>query len=138
LLLTGCTGSEDGKTGTLEGTVIFWQGDFMPTNPTGTKTPVVREVFIYEPTSISEVTPAHAVSDGFYSSIQTKLVATTMSDDSGHFSLILPAGQYSLFVRENGLYYSNDSDANGRIYPVTIISEETTTIEFDITYQATF
>ena len=139
LFLTGCGGS-DVNSGTLEGTVMFWQGNFMPgvvgeSTTYGTQTPVVREVFIFEPTSTNDVIQLQG---GFYSDIKTKLVATTMSDDNGHFSVNLPAGQYSLFVKENDLYYSNLFDTNFNINPVNIISGATTTVESDITYQAYF
>ena len=144
--LTGCGGSDTNSGSalnscTLEGTVIFWQGNFMPgvagsPSPTsGTKTPVAREVFIFEPTAINEVTQLQGA---FYSDIQTKLITTTMSDDNGHFSVNLPAGQYSLFVKENDLYYSNLVDKYFTINPVNIISGATTTVEFDIIYQAYF
>ena len=126
-----------GTSGTLSGTVIFWEGNFMPGNSTGTKTPVVRDILIYEPTSIYEVSQAHVVPDPFYADIQTKLVATTTSDTNGHFSLSLPAGRYSLFVKEDGLFYSNSFESN-IIDPVTVTTGETTTVEFDITYQAAF
>ena len=96
---------------------------------------MVREVFIFEPTSTNDVIQLQG---GFYSDIKTKLVATTMSDDNGHFSVNLPAGQYSLFVKENDLYYSNLFDTNFNINPVNIISGATTTVESDITYQAYF
>jgi hypothetical protein len=135
-LVAACSVPDD-NSGTLSGTVLLWEGDFMPGNPTGTKTPVVRDIFIYEPTSIDEVTQAHEFPDPFYSDIQTKLVGTTTSDTNGHFSLPLTAGRYSLFVQEDGHYYSNLTESN-IINPVNIISGATTTVDIDITNQAAF
>jgi hypothetical protein len=134
-LTAGCVGS-DIQGGTLKGTVIFWQGDFLPGSPTGTKTPVIREVLIYEPTTRNEVTVLD--DPPFYSDIQTQRVATTVSDANGHFRIYLQAGRYSLFVKENDLYYSNRFDSDSVINPATIVSGATTTIIIDITYQATF
>lgn len=140
LLLSGCSGSEstDRLSGTLEGTVIFREGDFMPGSPTGTRTPVVREVLIFEAAAVDDVTYAHTPPDPFYSAIHTKHIAAITSDINGRFTLSLPAGQYSLFVREDDLYYSNSFDRNNLISPVRIISGATTTFEFNITYQATY
>ena len=109
----------------------------MPGNPTGTKTPVVRDVYVYEPTSLFAVTNAHEFPDGFYSAIQANLVTVITSSTDGRFSLRLPAGRYSLFVMEDGLYYANRFESD-TINPVTVTSKATTTVEFDITYQTTF
>jgi hypothetical protein len=126
-----------GISGVLSGTVLFWEGDFMPGVPTGTKTPVVRDVYVYEAASLDQVTKAHEFSDGFYSDIRTNLVAVATSDADGRFSLRLPAGRYSLFVMEDGLYYANGFESE-YIYPVTVAARETTTVVFDITYQSSF
>jgi len=126
-----------GTSGVLSGTVMFWEGDFMPGNPTGTKTPAVRDVFVYEPTSFNAVTNAHEFFDGFYSDIRANLAAVVTSNTDGRFSLRLPAGRYSLFVMEDGLYYANQSDLV-TINPVTVTTRATTTVDFDITYRATF
>ena len=130
-------GSTFGTSGVLSGTVAFWEGDFMPGNPTGTKTPVVRDVYVYEPTSLFAVTNAHEFPDGFYSAIQANLVTVITSSTDGRFSLRLPAGRYSLFVMEDGLYYANRFESD-TINPVTVTTKATTTFEFDITYRATF
>lgn len=136
---TGCGAlSSDDNAGTLEGTVLFWEGDFMPgSQPKGTVTPVVREVHVYEATTHAQVTPVPPYSGPFYSTIHSRLVTTAMSDVNGRFSLVLPASTYSLFVFENGQYYANGM-TDDFIYPVDVISGSTTTITFDITYLAAF
>ncbi|MHB8844311.1 MAG: peptidase associated/transthyretin-like domain-containing protein [Nitrospirota bacterium] len=123
-------------TGTLEGTVLFWEGDFFPGSPTGTKTPVVREVLVYEAATYDQVTQ-EPFNYSFFSAIHTHLVATTMSDSNGRFSLDLPEGTYSLFVRENGQYYANLM-TDEFINPVDVVSGATTTFTFDISYMMTW
>jgi hypothetical protein len=136
LTMVGCgdNGPPDGPNGTLEGTVLFWEGDFMPGTAKGTITPVIREVLVYEATTIAQATPFGP----FYSAIHTRLVATTMSDGYGRFSLALPAATYSLFVREDGQYYANRFSSEFIINPVDVVSGATTTFTFDISYNATF
>lgn len=139
LLPVGCGTDDppDDPAGTLEGTVLFWEGDFMPGQPTGTITPVVRELLVYESATHTQVTPVPPYSGPFYSAIHTRLVATTMSDSDGRFSLDLPAATYSLFVRENGQYYANLM-TDEFINPVDVVSGATTTFTFDITYMMTW
>jgi hypothetical protein len=62
-------------------------------------------VIIFEPTSINETTP-HYISNE-YEIIHTKQVASVDTDSSGHFSVDLPVGEYSLFIRLGNKYYSN-------------------------------
>lgn len=134
LSTTGCGAiSSAENTGTLEGTVLFWEEDFMPGMPTGTITPVAREVHVYELTTIAQTEPLGP----FYSDIHTSLVATTMSDSNGRFRMILPEGTYSLFVREDGQYYAN-LWLGEFINPVDVVSGATTTVTLDITYLAGF
>lgn len=69
--------------------------------------------------------------------INTKLVTIVESDNEGFFQIELEAGNYSLFVKEEGKYYSNLFDSNG-IFPVNIDLDQVSEVRFDITYKATF
>jgi hypothetical protein len=62
-------------------------------------------VLVFEPTSINETTP-HNISN-LYEIIHTKQVASVDTDSSGYFSVDLPVGEYSLFIRLGNKYYSN-------------------------------
>ena len=62
-------------------------------------------VLIFEPTTLNETTP-HNISN-LYELIHTKQVASVDTDSSGHFSVDLPVGEYSLFIRLGNKYYSN-------------------------------
>lgn len=98
------------------GDVFFWEGDFSLTyntfGPSGTITPAVRTIYVFEPTTKDDV--EHSVdrsltygnSYSFYTKIRATLVDSVMSDETGLFQLSLRPGQYSLFLRESTLFYS--------------------------------
>ena len=118
----------------LWGDVWFWEGDFMPTCPSGSVVAVGREMRIHELASLSDV-----VRDGFgafYSQVNTSLVATVWSDADGFFQAALPPGQYSVFSVEDSLLYANGFDGVGHIFPVEVKDGEVTGVTFNITYLA--
>jgi len=96
---------------------------------------VKRKVFVYELTTFSDVEQIDYTP--FYSAINTKLVTIVESDNEGFFQIELEPGNYSLFVKENGEFYSNLSSSNG-IFPVVIELNQVTEVRFDIKYKATF
>lgn len=116
------------------GDVWFWSGDFMPVGR-GEICQVKREVFVYELTKRNE---AEQIDDtSFYTAIHTKLVTVMASDSDGFFQIELEPGNYSLFIKEDGRFYSNLFNEDG-IFPVTIESDHVSEVRFDITYKATF
>ena len=116
------------------GDVWFWSGDFMPVG-SGEICQVKREVYVYELTTFSD---AEQIDDTpFFTGINTKLVTVVASDSEGFFQIELKTGNYSLFVKEDGKFYSNSFKSNG-IFPVTIELDKDNEVRFDITYKATF
>jgi hypothetical protein len=120
----------------LAGRVWFWEGNFMPMSPTGKITPAVRKILVYTPTRTDSA--LRVGYGGFYSHILTTLVAEGTSNDSGFFQVPLQSGRYSLFVKEDTLFYANSFDGRGYIQPVNILSDSITAVKIDITYRATF
>jgi hypothetical protein len=129
------------------GEVLFWEGNFMPiVYPdvlSGQISPVVRTVFIHEATKDDQVQWVYVEIEPccgarFISEISTDLVAFTQSDDLGFFEIELPAGRYSIFVREYDYLYANLFAGEGYIFPVEVREGEVTGIKFDITYKAYF
>ena len=119
----------------VAGLVLFWEGNFMPGDGNGTKLPVQRELLVYELTNLADVT---SEGNGFYSAISTRLVASTLSGADGRFAVQLPAGRFSLFVREQSMFYTNGGDSQGFIYPIDVAADAVTGVQFDITYAAYF
>ncbi|MCK4632307.1 MAG: carboxypeptidase regulatory-like domain-containing protein [candidate division Zixibacteria bacterium] len=149
LIVAGCSGDNDSTQPIslapsidqgVYGQVDFWEGNFMPMpypeNPDGGITPVSRTIFFYEKTTFSDVVPEGYGT--FYSEIKTNLIATTESGTDGRYEISLPPGEYSVFVRENDLYYANGSDGEGYIWLVTVPQGETTEFVIEITHAAYF
>lgn len=115
----------------IRGRVEFRQGDFEPPGM-GHISHVRRKVLFYEKTDLDEV-----VDDGtFFSKIKTKRLASTWSNQEGYFEIELPVGEYSLFVIEEGKYYSNLFDGYGYIFPVTVEKDRVAEVRFVISYRA--
>jgi hypothetical protein len=118
----------------VQGTVLFWRGDFQCCPIKGSKLPVQREVCVFELTNEHQVTNYGA----FYDTIQTKMVAKTTSNDGGFYQLRLAPGRYSLFVKEGQYFYMNSSDGYGNIQPFEVVAGSLCQLDIDITYMAVF
>lgn len=119
------------------GDVWFWQGDFMPGTPTGTVTPVAREIVIHELTAQADVTMDRD-DPRFIAEIGTREVARATSGADGFFQVALPPGRYSVFAVEGDGYYANLWDGEGNILPVTVVSEQVADVLVNIDYLSTW
>ena len=118
------------------GNVWFWEGDFQPICIQGKITPVAREVCIYKGTPIDSVIRFQN-SFTFFTEIKTTLVKVTRSNSTGFFEAELPPGAYSLFIKEDSLFYANGGD-NQYILPAYVSGDSLTKVQIDITYKAVF
>jgi len=118
------------------GDVWFWEGDFMPLNPSGTVSPVSREVVVFELTDYSGTIRSER-GGGFYEDILTAEVGRATSRTDGFFQLELPPGEYSVFVVEGSLFYATTGDGAGNISSVTVKANAVTDARIDITYMST-
>lgn len=141
LLLTTLSFAQKKKiTQGINGKVIWKAGNFMPqvgakpATPKGT--PVVREVYIYELTNEKQTEPAEE--GGFYRKINSKLVKKVKSDKKGLFSVLLPAGYYSLFAKEEKGFYANIFDDAMNINTVQVRKGKWEKFEFVIDYEAVY
>jgi hypothetical protein len=119
----------------LQGTISFWEGNFMPGSISGTIKVVMREIYVYELTNSQQAT---AVDGRFFSDIRTTLVAKVTSNDSGHYQVTLNPGKYSLFVKEGSLFYASSRDGYGNIMPVEVVADSVVLQNVDIIYKAVF
>ena len=120
------------------GTVVVKRGNHMPGpgRPISTGQPAVREIYVYPLTTIDEVESDEA---GFIQNLPTKPIQVTTSDKDGKFCLSgLPAGRYSVLVKEEQGLYTSVFDVENHLNPVTVTPGKTTTVTIQITHQAAF
>jgi hypothetical protein len=123
--------------GKVCGTITWQAGNRMP-SPDRKPTKdlgVSRELRVYELTNIQQV----RTENGFIKAVATPLITSVISDKDGKFCISLPAGKYSLIVKEGekGLW-ANQYDGEGNIFPITISSGTTSNIDFVINYNAVY
>ncbi|AEI46843.1 hypothetical protein [Runella slithyformis] len=141
LLFTyGCAAQKKKGGQGITGTVLWRSGNFMPSpdakasNAKGT--PIVREILIYELTALSKAEPAEQA--GFYQKINTKLIKKVTSNSSGRFTVSLPKGYYSLFVKEDKGLYANLFDDTMNIHPVHIQQGQWKKTDIIVDYAAVY
>jgi hypothetical protein len=129
--------SQGKKTG-IEGYIFRISGNRMPSPDVKLSPPkgVKAVLYVYELTSLGQVTKQGE--SAFYSSIQTRLVQTVTSDDSGYFFLSLPPGEYSIFSKKDALYYANNLDGDNHIAPVKVLPHKVTQVNVNIDYDAVY
>ncbi|HEV2355829.1 MAG TPA: carboxypeptidase-like regulatory domain-containing protein [Puia sp.] len=64
--------------------------------------------------------------------VHTRLIRQADTDDKGNFRIPLPPGTYSVFIRENGLYYAGRRDEKNNIAPVTVAPGKWTRVDYSV------
>jgi hypothetical protein len=113
----------------IEGTVYRVGGNHMPDphHPSGPPAGVRSTVYIFELTNIGQV--IRQGSSPYYTSIGTRFVKQTETDDRGHFRAGLPPGTYSLFTKKGNLFYASRMDDKNNIAPVKVLPGKMTPVE---------
>lgn len=128
------TGIEQGITGYI----LQEKGNRMPSPdrpnnpPKGLKT----LVFIYPVTSLGQLTALSA--PGQFQTIKTPPLATITTDTTGYFSVALPAGAYSIFVKFGDAIYANWFNEKNQVSPVEVVEHKIATVKFTVAAGATF
>ena len=81
-------------------------------------------VYVYEATNISQVTRSNKT--GVYVSILTKRVASITTDSLGAFTIALPVGKYSLFIKMGDAYFANAFDQYNNICLIEVTEKKLT------------
>ncbi|MFD2572318.1 carboxypeptidase regulatory-like domain-containing protein [Spirosoma soli] len=103
-------------------------------NPGGV--PAEREVLIFPLLNLGQV---DAGDNGFVNSVrEAKPVKTVKTDKNGKFCVSLPAGRYTVLVREPKGLYANLFDSQSNINPVTVSKNRLSQHRLEITHGAVF
>ena len=105
--------------------------DIKPRPPTGIK----GTLYIYELTNISQAVKKEG---SFYSSVSTRLIRKVETNSKGYFKVKLPPGRYSLFIKKDELFYSNQFDSENNIAPVEVLPKKMVKVEFRMDYDAVY
>jgi hypothetical protein len=122
--------------------VWFWRGNFDPSYGCGggKVKPVERLILIHDvaiwPDDV--VIPDSPPSQSFFAEVRTPVVDSVRSDSKGFFELALPAGRYSLFVREESHYYASNWAPGREIGLIEVPEVGVDRVQIDINYKAAF
>jgi hypothetical protein len=138
IFLFACSGLKSGmQTGQgLSGYIYLLRGNQMPSpgRAVSKGRGVSREVFIYEPTTTGQTTGSSPT----FNRINTRLITQAKSDTTGHYSINLPAGKYSVFIKQDGKFFAAESDGTGTLNPVQIGQNVITKKDFTINNNAAY
>ena len=98
--------------------------------------PVKTTIYVYEPTSLSQVESANG--GPVYTAVKSKLIKSVETDEKGSFRIALPPGTYSLFAKVEGGFFANSFDGNNRIHPVVVEEDKFTEVDILINHKAVY
>ncbi|GJM61737.1 hypothetical protein [Persicobacter diffluens] len=133
----GCKSPAQESMGTIEGNIYWKEGNHMPMIGAEPKAPqgVERTLYFFEPVKSSEI-ERNAL--GLFNLTEAKAVATIKSDKNGHFKGSLPAGQFSVLVKEEEGFFGNIMNGEGVINPVSIEAGGSQKMDIQVDYKATY
>jgi len=122
----------------ISGTITELIGNQMPMKgaPENKPRPVSVTLLVFEPTNLSQV--QRVETSALYTSINTRKVASVLSDSTGAFSVALPPGTYSLFVQQGKLFFANSFDSQNNIQLVTVEANKVTPFNITINSRAIY
>lgn len=133
------TAKKDGQG--IQGQVFWLEGNQMPQMAKEgemierpAKKGVKRTLKIHELTHINQA----RLGDALFGDIETPLVIEIETDESGNFSVELPAGKYSIFTVEEAGHFANILDLDSYINPFEVKEGEWTQADILINYQAAY
>lgn len=119
----------------VTGVVEIWEGNFMPMLDKETRDKQIKpgsglRVRLYE--------PVKGLPGASVDSVSAKLVAETVCDESGKFTIACKEGKYSLFVEDGAGWYANGWDGDGVQGAVIVEPMKLTEVLVKNTRKATF
>lgn len=142
LTIFACKSAKQSKSGQItqgiSGIITELKGNQMPMKgaPANTPRPISVTVLVYEPTNLSQV--QRVETSALYTTINTRKVASVLSDSTGAFKVALPPGTYSLFVQQGKFFFANSFDSQNNIQLVTVEANKVTPFNITINSGATY
>ena len=142
LAFLGCGGSKSTQKSAIEqgisGYILQEKGNRMPSpdQPVSAPQGLKTMVFIHPVTDVNLLTKL--ATPGFYQSINTPAVASISSDSTGFFSVSLPPGTYSIFVKHREGFYANWFNEKNQVSPVEVLAHKVTTVKLIVSAGASY
>jgi len=119
----------------ITGYVHVLKGNQMPMNGKAESAGrgTLCEVYIFPAVPVSNAVGTNPL----FNNINARLVATVKTDSTGHYTVHVPPGKYSLFVKEDKGFFSNEID-DGCLTPVNVHAHQLAVKNINVTIQSTF
>ncbi len=143
LVLAACVSHKAGQNSRIkqgvEGQITEITGNQMPMKgaPPSQPKPFPTKVYFYEPTTLQQVTPLSAGAP-IYTKVNTKLVASVITDSLGNYKVALPVGTYSVFVEHEKRFFANSFDAQQNIQLVGVTKNNITRFNIEVNARAIY
>ena len=140
LIIIGCSSTKRFKNGMIKqgisGFIYEVKGNQMPMKGEELAKPkgIVIEIFVYEATNVSQV--ERVGTSTFYNEITTKLITSVTSDSTGKFSVALPVGNYSIFIKIGKQFFANRLNEQNDINLYSVKEDEITQATINVNYAA--
>ena len=95
---------------------------------------IVSELWIYKATTLQQAQGSMPL----FSKINTLLAVKVKSDSTGYYQAALPAGVYSVFVKEGDQLFAAETDGQGILNPAVVTAGKITSRNITLTTGALY
>lgn len=119
----------------ITGYVRVFKGNQMPMHGQARSTGSGRqcEVYVFSAIPVSKASGTSPL----FSKINGRLITTVKTDSTGHYTVHVPPGKYSLFIKQDKGFFSNEID-DGYLTPVDVHANQLAVKNINVTLQSTF
>lgn len=121
----------------IEGYIYKVSGNQMPMKGKPIKAKgkgMVSEIWIYKATTLQQVQGRMPL----FNRINTLLAIKVKSDSTGYYQATLPAGVYSVFVKEGNQLFAAETDGQGILNPAVVTAGKITSRNITLTTGALY
>lgn len=121
----------------IEGYIYQTSGNQMPMKGKPVKHTgkgITRDVWIYQATTTQQTQGNIPL----FTQIKSHLAAKVKSDSTGYYKCPLPAGHYSVFIKEGEQFFASETDGQGILNPVDVIAGNLTRRDINVNINAVY